>query len=1768
MVSNIAAPKNTGGGGFVFEDDVCAWLLAYMLASEPAFGYSLGIPIRLDFQTRPDGWFLDDVLVTTATGTTNHRVALSIKSNAQFTTSSAPKDFVACAWEQWLHLGSQVFNHASDFMGLITCSLSDAARISVNSLIEKAYAGDPDLLPSRLATPNWASDEERRLFASFACPPNLASAHNITEADTGRLLQRLLFRQHDFGERMSDSLNVSLRVCRATLRSKGQADAEHLWKALRDISAELRPKAGSITRSALVDRLRTLFVLADYPDHAADWDKLDRQSTATVIQVPNVIARRIRLQRDASLAAVREATAANRAVVLVGASGVGKSAIARAFYEARVTNGERTLWFDARSFERPDFTSFEADLRLGTPLAELLSTTPGPNPVLILDGLDRLYSEPAFRIVAMLLRIVSEGTPATQWHLVIPCQGQEWSRVLESIQRAGFSGNAWKQVEIPRLSAQELSPVGTSMPGLARLFLLPHVANLLSNLKMLDLVARRVDAGEVVDSSAWVGESSIAEWFWTAEVDRGADRIARGSFARRLGQLQADLLLASVPVESFGIAELAPLETLAADRICLQVPGDRLTFAHDLYGDWARLRILLNHRTDLPDFLRSRRESPLWHRAVRLLAIHLLEQPSGVQEWRNMLVSFGPTEFGIIHDLLLEAPVFAANPRPLLEAILPDLLANHGGLLRRLLTRFLAFATVPNIAMVSTAHALGLDENTARATYRSPYWPYWLDVLRLLHTHQAEVIAVAPCEVARVVEMWMQFAPPGSILREEVAELGIRLGRYALETRKDYGNREWQNERRRFYTCALIAAPERADEATKIALTACERTTTTEAPPSLTSPNNSPSARRRRVRSFSRPLRRTALWPDGPHSRIDDEFQAVVLDSGAILELFRVRPDTAIEIVLASLIKPPREEDWDDDWFHRAELGSVDWHHWHPALYTHGPFLAFLRINFEKGLELIVRLVEFAISRWYEYAEEGALEWRTQALAKGESEAQVEEAVRVHHPQGVVMKVGNDAHTFAGDAQVYGWSAGLGNPPSAVEASLMALEQYFYLQLDEGKDIMTEIATVLARAKSVALLKVLCEVGKRHQVLFEGPLQPLLSAPELYEWNISEIIQNRSHMLIGAFTHGHWFVELAKKFHHMEHRKRDLRNIAVLLMLNRPAMREYFATVRADWEATRSSNAGDQSSPMMDQLIITLDPANYAVQEDPEHGTVLVNVKALQLQEKQTEELRATNEHMLIMSFPIQCRTILDENKLLSNEVLETMWEQWERICELAGQRVVPSIEGEHVGGESASAVSGGIAVFLRYPEWCESEPSRKERLLSALRALLNDPPQPSTTDSPESGLTWNWDCFVAEAVALLWGQEPRNVEWRQAVTRMVFLPRYATVKVLFTCCAEHRVSLGKDFSRLRRLALEWAYVRGRMDLLHRVPRESVESEDAGTQRIHKVLAEWKEERIAAFVSGSMDVMPVNWADCDDPQRFAELDAALPEWRRSMTMDFHLVRSAHEWLPLLDKAVDDRERGECIQFWCSTLSNVLARPIAEAGQSDHQYPSEDERWVLNAVAAVVLQLRTEETSVIPWQTLLDLGREAHFWPHLFAQALHRYALTLEQTPVSYTEIVRQMVQGAFTRVDEKSRWPAFEGVWDSLIGVDWSATTLWEPRHAALVVSLKDVFDVWMDKVPIHGRRLASFATWLARPAASSMRLRSLVWFLNRLRVEPKKEIRDLNEAADAVATLLSIIWTEDQQRLRSEPQAFETFRGLLGWLGDRQNSRGLELLGRIGKLA
>ncbi|MCU0654256.1 MAG: hypothetical protein MUF64_02880 [Polyangiaceae bacterium] len=1541
---------------------------------------------------------------------------------------------------------------------------------------------------------------------------------------------------------------------------KGVMDHADVFK-----SDNMKAFAAQASAECLVEFLRKQFPsgLKDRKDdplgHAGDWAVLDARSAREVALIRDSIADRVRLPREVQVTEVINSLAGDAQVALLGPSGVGKSAIAKATFERRRANGEKTLWVDTTSLDRAvDFGAFETSLQLQHPVAELLSKETNVDPLIIIDGLDRLYSDQAFRNVASLLRAASGEPPQKRWRVLAVCQSQEWPRVLEALYRAGAALNHWHlhEAKAPRLA--DLQPVQEAIPTLSRLLLQPRVGVLLTNLKLLDLVVRRLDSGTQIDASTWVGESSVAEWFWCAEIDRGQDRLARGQFARGLAQVQADQLVASVSVDALEVSSLGAAHSLVADQLLVQMPGDRLAFAHDLYGDWARLRILLNNRADLASFLQNRHESPLWHRAIRLFGIHVLEHENEVAEWKTLISSFDSGNLTIIRDLLLEAPAFAMNAGLLLDSIFPNLIAGGGALLQRLLTRFLAFATVPNEQIQEIARAVGMDANAARASFRRPHWPYWLDVIAVLHAHRSDVVRTAACETARLVEMWLEFAPPRSTRRREAAELAVMLGQKAVDSRDGYREK---GERGRFYKCSLMAAPERPDDVALIARTAAERI------PRSTISSDDPMPPRPRARSmFSTGVIR-GPWPDGPLACVDEEFQNVVLDTPAILHLYRVNSAVAREVILAALIEAPSEEYWGESRLHDREFYLVSRHKWHPALYTQGPFLGCLRENFPEGLELIMRLLDFATERASERAELQRREWRAQAIADGHSEADVDLAMTAAPRRRLALwSDGTDALIFEGDALMYGWSSGLGNPPDAVEAALMALEQYFYLRLDAGDDIAESVAAVLARSRSVAALGVLCDVGKRQPHLFNGPLRALLSAPEIYSWEIKKLVNRRTHLMIGAGMRGQPFVKLAQQFHGLEHRNLDLRCVAAERLLKSEEMQSFFFSVREWWKKRRED--GEQLPDIAEQLDIWLDPTNYEMREDQTRGLVIVNAALERAQAERAPEHQALNDRMLVTNFPLHCRTLLDERRVQTDVQLDKLWQTWEHIRELA--KAGPALPGgeERFGDEYINAVLGGITVFLWCEEWLSQDANRRPEVEGALEAILNgECPERDGFHSEQDVSTWTWDCFLAETAAMLWVRAPRDARWRRLVAQMVFADKYITVRLLFSRCAEHRAALGDDFERLRRLVIDWAHVRDRARALRSLQQTSLSVDERLRERLQAEVATWSEQAISSFVEGTLAPLRIDWNLFDAESRFAEIDVLLRRRPGFRLMDFHLVHCSHEWMPLPDSAQSPKERTGIIQFWRVALDVVAARPRTDLQRRDHQYPHEDEAWVLENVAALVLQLRAAENPELFWAAIVDLHSEAHDWPENFLNALHRRALSSEPTPATYAPLVRAIVQRAFSDIEGERRWPWHEEVWDALLGINSWGSELWVDRHADLVLSIRDVVSLWMEKAPQQGRRLGGFARWLSRSAAAAIRLDTLAWFLGLLQVDEARSVSHDEDAEDGVAELLNVVWDQDQNRLRSAPKSFAAFRGLLAWLVERQNALGLELQGRIGGL-
>ena len=163
-----------------------------------------------------------------------------------------------------------------------------------------------------------------------------------------------------------------------------------------------------------------------------------------------------------------------------------------------------------------------------------------------------------------------------------------------------------------------------------------------------------------------------------------------------------------------------------------------------------------------------------------------------------------------------------------------------------------------------------------------------------------------------------------------------------------------------------------------------------------------------------------------------------------------------------------------------------------------------------------------------------------------------------------------------------------------------------------------------------------------------------------------------------------------------------------------------------------------------------------------------------------------------------------------------------------------------------------------------------------------------------------------------------------------------------------------------------------------------------------------------------------------------------------------------------------------------------------------------------------------------------------------------------------------MVEHVLTETTEeqpRARWPYREEIWQALVGIDDFTRNYWEERHRELAEQSRQLFERWISCGRVYGCHLAAFARWLGLAAAEPIRLPGLVWLDSALTGDGAEHIIDRPSTTEPVASLLNVVWREDESRLRRDPAAFAAFRHLLRWLADHQNANALNLLGRLGRL-
>lgn len=220
---------------------------------------------------------------------------------------------------------------------------------------------------------------------------------------------------------------------------------------------------------------------------------------------------------------------------------------------------------------------------------------------------------------------------------------------------------------------------------------------------------------------------------------------------------------------------------------------------------------------------------------------------------------------------------------------------------------------------------------------------------------------------------------------------------------------------------------------------------------------------------------------------------------------------------------------FDHDWH---DLAIEDHTEFHPPSPLREPFASLFKEAPSEALRLVRELCNHALEAWRQLFE---LE---------------RESHDVPIPLDLDFPWGHQ--TFWGTAQVYGWFRGMGGP-QVIECALMALEDWAFAQVGDGRSIDDVIRDVVAGNDCCAALGTAAALALAHNHVSSSTL-PLAISQRLWHWEIQRLVQDTSGLaanMIGFNLTGAEGIhaEAVRAINARPVRKQEIRNLAMLFVI-------------------------------------------------------------------------------------------------------------------------------------------------------------------------------------------------------------------------------------------------------------------------------------------------------------------------------------------------------------------------------------------------------------------------------------------------------------------------------------------------------------------------------------------------------------------------------------------------------------------------------------------
>jgi hypothetical protein len=290
-------------------------------------------------------------------------------------------------------------------------------------------------------------------------------------------------------------------------------------------------------------------------------------------------------------------------ILITGSPGAGKSWLAGQVVRACIKEKRPHLAIIAEDYPVNSLEELRMALGFKTDVLMFLGSLPS-TPVLIIDGLDSLRSDPSQRTFRELIRQLPRHAPKCSVVASIRTFDLRQSEEFQSLffsSSSPFQDKPFREIALPLFSDDELADVSRQLPALDPLLKSAEgeFRQLLRNPFNLTLAAELVQGGTPTSEIAPLrSQVQLLTKYWAWRVESASDRYERNALLRDITKTMVIRNSLSVAEGDIAAQQYAvSLSRLQSDEVLRQSVTNRISFTHNILFDYAAARLLLDEQT-------------------------------------------------------------------------------------------------------------------------------------------------------------------------------------------------------------------------------------------------------------------------------------------------------------------------------------------------------------------------------------------------------------------------------------------------------------------------------------------------------------------------------------------------------------------------------------------------------------------------------------------------------------------------------------------------------------------------------------------------------------------------------------------------------------------------------------------------------------------------------------------------------------------------------------------------------------------------------------------------------------------------------------------------------------------------------------------------------------------------------------------------------------------------------------------------------------------